>query len=271
MPLAAAGIGAGASLLGGLFGSNAASDAADAQAQAAKYAADVSRQNAKDALQFQQWQYGTERNDFGPWLSVGQRSIASLYDQLTGGGFPDWTGKFVAPTDITEQNDPGFQARLKMGTDALQNSAAAKGNLLTGGTARALTNYAQDFASNEYGNVYGRAFNEYQQQYNQFQQNQANRFNRYAALAQGGQQVASTLGQLGQNAAQNVSNTLNYSGQQIGNDLMAAGNARATGYINSANAWNNALGGAANGISTYALMQQLMNQNNNPPGGGSYI
>lgn len=66
---------------------------------------------------------------------------------------------FVAPSGLTMENDPGYQARLKMGTDALQASAAAKGSLLSGGTQKALDRYTQDYASNEYANVYGRAAN----------------------------------------------------------------------------------------------------------------
>lgn len=64
---------------------------------------------------------------------------------------------FEAPSGLTEANDPGFQARMKMGTDAIQASAAAKGSILSGGTLKALDRYAQDYASNEYGNIYSRA------------------------------------------------------------------------------------------------------------------
>jgi hypothetical protein len=55
-----------------------------------------------------------------------------------------YSGTFSAPTALTEQNDPGYQARLQLGQQALQQSAAARGNLLTGGTAQALNQNAQD-------------------------------------------------------------------------------------------------------------------------------
>ena len=42
-------------------------------------------------------------------------------------------------------------AGFQLGTDTLQHSAAARGSVLTGGTAKALDTYAQDYASNEYG------------------------------------------------------------------------------------------------------------------------
>jgi hypothetical protein len=50
---------------------------------------------------------------------------------------------FQAPTSVTEQNDPGYQFRLQQGQDALQNSAAARGGLLSGGTAKALSDYTK--------------------------------------------------------------------------------------------------------------------------------
>src|SRR5262245_6737569 len=74
---------------------------------------------------------------------------------------------FEAPTGLDYMNDPGYQERLRLGTDALQRSAAAKGTLLTGGTLKDLSDYAQQFASNEYQNVYNRAFQGHQQNYNQ--------------------------------------------------------------------------------------------------------
>ena len=68
---------------------------------------------------------------------------------------------FTAPDSANESNDPGFQERLATGEQALQRSAASKGTLLTGGTAKDLTQYGQDYASNEYANVYNRAANDY--------------------------------------------------------------------------------------------------------------
>lgn len=61
------------------------------------------------------------------------------------------------PTGLTEANDPGYEARLKLGTDAIQNSAAAKGTLLSGKTLADLNDYAQTQASNEFSNAFERA------------------------------------------------------------------------------------------------------------------
>lgn len=59
-------------------------------------------------------------------------------------------------------NDPGYGFRLGQGTQALEQSAAARGTLNTGGTLQDLVNYGQNYASNEYGNAYNQALGTYQ-------------------------------------------------------------------------------------------------------------
>lgn len=177
-----------------------------------------------------------------------------------------YQGHFTAPTNLTEQNDPGFQARLALGTDAIQRSAAARGGVLTGGTAKALDQFGQDYASNEYGNVYNRAFNQFTQDYNQYNQGQTNEFNRLASLAGVGQQTAEQLGMLGNQAAQGISNNLLSTGAQMGQDYQNAGAANASGYVGAANAWQGALGGASGGLQNLLLLRQL--QGGSGRGGG---
>jgi hypothetical protein len=172
--------------------------------------------------------------------------------------------QFSAPTGLTEQNDPGYQARLNLGSDALQRSAAARGGLLTGNTAKALDTYAQDYASNEYGNVYNRAYNQYATRYNQYEQNQTNQYNRLASLAGVGQQTAQQLGMLGNQAASGISSNLLNTAGMMGQDYQNAAAANASGMVGSANAWNSALGGIGGNVSQLAMMQMLMN------GGGGW-
>jgi hypothetical protein len=170
--------------------------------------------------------------------------------------------KFQAPTDITEQNDPGFQARLKYGADLLQQSAAAKGNLLSGGFARELSDYGQQTASEEYGNVYNRAHQSYIDRYNIFKQNQNDIYNRFASLAGLGQTSAGTLANEGIATGNTIGNTLLTSGAQIGQQLNNAAAARASGYIGGANA----LSGGLSSISNLGMLYALLNQGG---GGGN--
>lgn len=66
---------------------------------------------------------------------------------------------FQAPT-LDETNDPGYAFRLKEGQRAINNSAAAQG-ARGGDVMKAMQDYAQNYASSEYGNVWNRAFNAY--------------------------------------------------------------------------------------------------------------
>ena len=372
MPLAAvAGISAGTSLLGGIFGSNAAKDAADAQASAAEQAAQLQYQASQNALDYQKQKDAQNQSNIAPWLQMGGGALnqlgyllgispntslggqgatslpyggGSTYGSptalsgpiptapaptgtaivprspfagtqpipmagvsnvrpvvgsgvtsgptsITGGtsaltpaspttpgagtppaagGFGSllqpYSGTFTAPTDITEQNDPGYQARLKLGTDALQRSAAARGGVLTGGTAQALDQFGQDYASNEYNSVYNRALQNFGTNYDVYNQNQANQFNRLAALAGVGQTAANQLGSLGQSAANGVTSNLLSTAANMGQDYQNAGAANASGYVGGANAYSGALSGIGGNISNLYLMQQLMGG-----GGGGYV
>jgi len=174
-----------------------------------------------------------------------------------------WTTTFQAPTAEQAAATPGYQFTLQQGQNAVQNSAAAQGGLLSTGALKTLAGYTTGLANQTYNDVYNRALTEYQQAYNIFQGNQTNTFNRLAALSGVGQTTATTLGQLGQNAATNIANIRATGGAQIGNSLLAMGGAQASGYAGIANA----LQGGIGGISQYALLNSLLNQG----GGGNQI
>jgi hypothetical protein len=95
----------------------------------------------------------------GAGMGAANSPLLAPYGQTFQGGGP--VPQFNAPSGLDLANDPGYQARMKMGADAIQNSAAAKGKLLTGGTLKDLTQYGQDFGSNEYSNVFNRALSAY--------------------------------------------------------------------------------------------------------------
>ena len=144
---------------------------------------------------------------------------------------------FIPPTGVTEQNDPGYLERLKEGTKAMENTAASHGTLLTGGTVKAENQFAQDFASNEFQNVYNRnqntwqtnynkALGEYQQRANIYSNNQANKFNRLSAMSGTGQSAANSANASGRaNANAQSDLTTGSANSQAGADV-AAGNAR---------------------------------------------
>ena len=113
---------------------------------------------------------------------------------------------------------PGYDWRLNEGRRAIDTSAAARGSVFSGATLKALDRYGQGVASDEYGNV----------------------FNRLGKIAGFG---TDTIGSSSSMAMQ--------TGQQIGQNALAAGNARASGYINQANAYSGMSKGIVNALLAY--------------------
>lgn len=249
-----------------VIGSNAAGKAADTQAAAAQQAAALQQKNSQQALDFQNQQYNTNQQNQAPYLAAGGNALNALQYGLGTGGTANSSGvgqgsllqpygqSFSAPTALTEQNDPGYQARLALGTDALQKSAAARGSVLTGGTAKALDTYAQDYASNEYGNAYNRALNTFNTNYQDYNTNQSNQYNKLAALSGAGQQQSQAMAGQGQAASNNVTSNLLGTAAQQGQQLNNAAAATASGYIGSANAWSNGLSGISNNLTNLAML-----------------
>jgi len=85
-----------------------------------------------------------------------------IFDPGPSFSFPDFTyEKFVGPQPDQIQNDPSFQWRMDQGRKALEASAAGRGTLRSGGTLKDVLKYGQNFASQEYGNIWNRALTEY--------------------------------------------------------------------------------------------------------------
>lgn len=203
MSFIAAGIAAAGAIGGAIINSNAADSAADQQAQAAREA---------NALQKQM--YDQSRADAEPWRAAGGRALSGMENA-------DFQRDFTA-ADF--QQDPGYQFRMQEGQKALERSAAARGGLQTGGTLKALAQYGQNFASNEYQNAY-----------NRFNADRDRRFGRLNSLAGMGQNAVSGL----MNANQNYAN-------QAGANITGAGNAAAASTIAGANAWNSGISSIGN-------------------------
>lgn len=80
----------------------------------------------------------TDLKALDPFVSAGQQATSQLSALLGNSGADAQTSAISAL-----QNSPGFQFTLQQGTQALQNSAAAKGLLNSGAAAKELTSYAQ--------------------------------------------------------------------------------------------------------------------------------
>lgn len=98
MPLAALGIiGAVGSIGGAAIGANAAGNAADAQAQAAMYAADQQRKIAEENLGFQKEMWNTQQANISPWLQSGGTALNQINALM---GLPEFQS-YQTPSSIT--------------------------------------------------------------------------------------------------------------------------------------------------------------------------
>ena len=187
----------------------------------AKKAASAQADAANRAADLQMKQFERQVELQEPWRQAGITALNKLTPLAT-----EYT-----PFGMQQfQQDPGYAFRLQEGMKALERSAAARGGLLSGGMLKGAQQYGQDLASQEYMN----AFNRYQAERNA-------RLNPLQSLAGIGQTATNQLGQAGQTMAGNV-------GQAMG----AAAQARASGYLGSANAF-------AQGLGTYLNYQQDQN------------
>lgn len=235
----------------GIIGATGAFGGAAVGAHAAGKAAKTQADAAMAATQLQREMFDQQQKNLQPWLDTGQGALMQLKDLLnpTSEMMQGWTKQFVAPTMQDVENDPGFKTRMEAGQRALEASAAAKGGVLSGGTLKATQRYGQDYGSNEFEKVYGRALGEYQQAYNQFEQKSANKFNRLASVAGIGQTATGELNSASQNAGKNIAD-LNTS----------AAAARASGYVGGANAWGNAVGNIGNQMMNLSMMNRVFPQ-----------
>ena len=154
-----------------------------------------------------------------PTLAELDTQIADLEGQIAtaqqGGGEagPDYSAFFQSP---------GYQFRQDEGIRAIDRSASARGQLMSGGTLRELQRYGQGLASSEFGNY----------------------ANRLASLAGIGQ----TANQQGFQAGVSAGGQVGRSTANIGQSIMSGGQAQAEGIIGSSNAWQQGLSGAFNNL-----------------------
>ena len=198
----------------------------------AKKASAASAKTAKKQLAEQRRQYDQTRADNKPWMDRGNEAGGALQQRM-GLGADNGSGNYGelmhSFTNADFVKDPGYQFRMDEGAKGLEHSAAARGGLLSGAQAKAVSRYGQDYASNEFGNAYGR-----------YTQDQGNRYNRLQGISQQGQSGAQYLGQAGQQTANNISNIY---GQQ--------GENKAGAIMGKYNALSNGLGGAGAGLQSW--------------------
>lgn len=215
---------AGASLIGGIMGSDAAEDAAATQAASADRATQLQKEMFERQIELQE--------PFRQGGLAAQNRLLTLLG-LQGGQDAGSLARDFSMDDF--QADPGYQFRLQQGQRALERSAAARGGLLSGSALKAATEFGQGMGAQEFQNAY-----------NRFQTNRANKLNPLQSLMGAAQTAAGTQGQ----AAQQF-------GSNVGNLMTGTGNALAASRIAQGSSWSNALGGAANAFQQNQLMNRM--------------
>jgi len=129
-------IAAGGSIIGGLFGSNAADKAAKAQGDAANRAIDLQKATIAQA-----------RLDAAPWLDAGKKALSQYMGELGMGG-PGFTSSF--------EETPGYQFQVAEAEKGAVNHLGALGMKNSGAALKALTKLRSGLAAGERGNFLAR-------------------------------------------------------------------------------------------------------------------
>ena len=243
-------IAGGATLLGGVLGSNAAKSAASTQADAANNATAANTAATERQIAISE-----------PWRTAGTTAVNQLSTMTQPGG--TLTKDFsYAPFEYNANTDPGTQFRLQQGLNAMNATAAARGGLISGNALKAGQDYGQAQGSQEYGAAFNRYLSNYGNAQNTFQINRNNLLGPLQFLS--GQGQAAAAGQassIGAGAANNAALST------------GAANATAAGQVGSANAYTNAIGQGIGAYQTNNLMNLIAGQNKtaygtNPGAGG---
>lgn len=207
---------AGGAIVGGLISASGAQSAAGEEAGAA---------NAANAMNMSM--FNTEEANEQPYLQAGNTALGEINSNM-----PSWNQPFTT-ADFESNSNPAYGFDLSQGEQAVENSAAASGHLISSNELGNASNYAQNMALNDYQS----AFNNYETQIN-------NSYSRLAGVAQLGQAAAANTNSAAMNTANNLSA-----------NTVGAGNAAAAGTVGTANAISGAVGTASNGL----LMNSLLN------------
>jgi len=195
------------------------------ESRQASKASNTLQEGGREAIGLLGGVHDQQRADLAPYMAAGQQGVAQMSQMAN-----------LKPSDLNAMAfmDPGLQFRLDEAQRMVENSAAARGNLLSGGTAKDLTKYAQGAASQEYANAFDRAF---------ATSNEA--FRRGSDLAQTGLsatgQAVGAAGAYGANAA------------GLTTDVASAS---AAGSVAQGNIWSDVIGGVANTIGGVAAARK---------------
>ncbi len=143
--------------------------------------------------------YGDVEQMYQPYTQAGLTALG----QLQNGDFTTEMGQFTYDKNVNDFLDPSMDFQQEQMRKAMEQSAVARGNLQSGGFAKALQDRSAQLAQTDYGNAYDRMANDKNSVYGQFRDRIANRrLNNQQRFAQ--IQGISTLGANAQNSMANA-------------------------------------------------------------------
>jgi hypothetical protein len=238
-----------------LVGGRSAKKAAKQISEATTKQAGETRATGEKVVGRMEDMYGKGVEGFEPYAQAGQGGLASLSDFLTTGGGAQPFKFDPASAAI----DPSYKFRFDQGAQAIERSRLARG-LASGGTLKALTDYGQQSASQEYQNMFNRAFTEYG--------TNQDVYNRLMGLTGLGFGAAGEIAGLGSQFGQQAG-TIDMATQEMINNLLLQGaGAKASGTMGAGNAWQQALGGVSNAVGSQVSYNRLKDLLGMQAGGG---
>lgn len=202
--LGAAAIGGLGSVASGVIGSNAANQAANAQAS-----------SADKSLALQAAMYAQGREDQMPWMNAGRTALNSYMGEL---GLSDEARAGTFRSGF--QQTPGYQFSLRQGERGVTNNLAALGMKNSGAALKALTDYRMGMANQEYGTY----------------------MDRLSGASVGGQTTAGNQANLGANAANSMGASMMDAGTARASGYVGGANAWTNALSGVANNAGGALG-----------------------------
>lgn len=187
---------------------------------------------ANRAAQMRQEEATRARAAVSPWQSSGTAAVSKITNLLglgsiktNGGNYNTYGWDPANAKEIQQQaladfeTTPGYQFRMDEGIKALDRTAASRGLLRSGAQQKAITDFGQNIASEEYGNYMGNLL----------------------AVSGMGNQAASSGNNTAASLTQGAGNSILQGGIARGSGYAAGANALATGLSKGA---ENAVGGA---------------------------
>lgn len=231
--LAGAALGIGSSLISSSGANSAAQTEANASDQASQVQLDMFNQ--------------IQQNE-APYLASGPNALSQLMAGVgVSGNQGPLNAAYSAPYNPQFQQDPGYQFQLQQGNSQINNASTVTGP--GGNTLKALNQFGQGVANQDYNNYLNNYNTQYWNQYNAYTGRQNQQFGQLQTLSGIGQNAAASLGGYGTSTANN-----------IGNNIIGAGNASAAGQVASSNAIGNSLSNAGQNYLLYNALN----------GGGQY-